>query len=109
MTFYVLQTLSFVILELPPHRLKCVTHCNIRILMGMALGMLMLGDEMSARTRDLDAHLIDAPLKAVFVWQRDDHMTLDDMGVKFEQALRKLPDARAESGRRLDIPPSDAN
>jgi hypothetical protein len=36
-------------------------------------------------------------------------MTLNDMGVEFEQPLCKLPDARAERVRRLDISPSDPN
>jgi hypothetical protein len=36
-------------------------------------------------------------------------MTMNDMSVKFQQSLRKLSDARAESGRRLHIPPSDPN
>jgi hypothetical protein len=36
-------------------------------------------------------------------------MTMNDMSVKFQQSLRTLSDARAESGRRLHIPPSDPN
>jgi hypothetical protein len=63
----VLPALALVIFELPPHRLKRVTHCNIRILMGVPPGMLMLSDEMSARGCDLDTNLVDTPLKAVFV------------------------------------------
>jgi hypothetical protein len=92
---HVLQTLALAILELPPHRLKGVTHGGVRVLMGMPFGVLVLRDEVGARGGDLDTNLVDTPLMAVFVWKRDDHVTVNDAGVDLGQALRKLPDACA--------------
>jgi hypothetical protein len=92
---HVLTALILAILELAPHRLKRVTHGDIGIFMGMPIGVIMLRDEMGAPGRDLNANLVDPPLLAVFVWQRDDHVTVDDFGVELDQALCKLADARA--------------
>ncbi len=93
---HVLPALFLVILELPPHRLKRVTHGDVRIFMRMPFGVLMLRDEMGTRGRDLDANLVDTPLMAVFVRKRDDHVAMNDFGVELGQALRELPDARAQ-------------
>ena len=104
---HILPAFFHVILELPAHRLKRVTHGDVRIFMRMPFGMLMLRDEMGTRGRDLDANLVDTPLMAVFVWKRNHHLAMNDVSAELGQALRQLPDACAQNRRRLDISPSD--
>jgi hypothetical protein len=97
------------ILKLPPHRPKGISHGDIRVFMGMPFTMFMLRDELRPRGSYLDTDFINTSLMQMFVGKLDDYMAVNHVMAEFLKAMHLVPNARLNGSRGFNSSPCGLN